>query len=137
MVCYKIELLNLILPNASLLVGEGSRIAFYPYVYVTLSNVSASSAGSPNLIYSNNPNCTRAVFRVPIDDLTNPTISTFVHINGDGMTQTMKFKPNDNLFFSVTMSNGEYYKTSLQEYYSPLAPNASAQITACFSIERL
>jgi hypothetical protein len=137
MVCYKVELISLILPNSTLIVGEGSRIAFYPYVYVTLSNVSASSAGSSNMIYSNNPSSTKVVFRVPIDDLTNPTISTFIHVDGDGMTQTMKFKPNDNLFFSVTMSNGELYKTSLEEYYSPMAPNLSAQISACFSIERL
>ena len=137
MVCYEIELLNLILPNAILDCGEGGRIAFYPYVYVTLSNVSASGAGLTNILYSNNPHAVRVIFRVPIDDLVNPLVSTFVHVDGDGMVQTMKFKPNDNLYFSVTLSNGEKYKTILEEYYSPAQPNPAAQITACFAMKRL
>ena len=137
MVCYEIELLNLILPNAILACGEGGRIAFYPYVYVTLSNVSASGAGLTNILYSNNPNATRVIFRVPIDDLINPLISTFVHLDGDGMVQTMKFKPNDNLYFSVTLANGEKYQTVLPEYYSPSLPNPAAQISACFTMKRL
>ena len=137
MVCYEIELLNLILPNAILACGEGGRIAFYPYVYVTLSNVSASGAGLTNILYSNNPNATRVIFRVPIDDLINPLISTFVHLDGDGMVQTMKFKPNDNLYFSITLANGEKYQTVLPEYYSPSMPNPAAQISACFTMKRL
>lgn len=137
MVCYEVELLNLILPNEVLDVGEGGRIAFYPYVYVQLSNVSASSARNTNIIYSNNPNAIRAIFRVPIDDVINPLISTFIKVDGDGMVQTIKFKPNDNLFFSVFLSNGELYKTIIPEFYSPSAPNALSQISASFSIRRL
>ena len=137
MVCYKIELLNLILPNSILKCGEGGRIAFYPYIYVTLSNVSASSAGLKNIIYSNNPNSTKVIFRVPIDDIVNPLISTFIKVDGDGMVQTIKFYPNDNLYFSVTLPNGEFFETILQEYYSPHTPNPAAQISASFAIERI
>jgi len=137
MVCYEMELLNLILPNEVLAVGEGGRIAFYPYVYVQISNVSAACAGLKNIIYSNNPNSINAIFRVPIDDVINPIISTFIKVDGDGMVQTIKFKPNDNLYFSVFLSNGELYKTILPEYYSPSLPNAAAQISAAFSIRRL
>jgi hypothetical protein len=63
MVCYEVELLNLILPNQVLSVGEGGRIAFYPYIYVEFSNVSAAGSGLTNIIYSNNPNATKANFR--------------------------------------------------------------------------
>lgn len=137
MVCYEVELLNVILPNETLAVGEGGRIAFYPYVYVEISNVSAAEARLKNIIYSNNPNAFSVTFRVPIDDVINPLISNYVRVDGDGMVQTIKFKPNDNLYFRVTLSNGEAYQTILPEYYSPSPPNPNAQISTCFSIRRL
>jgi hypothetical protein len=137
MVCYKIELLDIILPNEILAIGAGSRIAYYPYVYVEISNVSSSGAGLKNIIYSNNPNSSKAIFRVPIYDIVNPSNSAFVKVDGDGMVQTIKFKPNDNLQFSVTLPTGEYYETILQEYFSPSMPNVYCQISTCFSIERL
>lgn len=137
MVCYEIELLDLVLPNRTLNVSQGSRIAFYPYVYVEISNVSASGSGIPNSIYSNNPNSTRMTFRAAIDDVQNPLNSTFVKIDGDGMVQTLKFKPNDNLKFSVRLPNGEIYQTELSENYSPLPPNPLIQISALFAIKRL
>lgn len=137
MVCYEIELLNLILPNKTLNVGVGSRIAFYPYVYVELSNVSGASAGMKNTIYSNNPNASRMVFRAVIDDVPNPIISSFVKVDGDGMVQTLKFKPNDNLRFSVRLPNGEVYGVTEPENFSPLPPNDDIQISATFSIKRL
>ena len=50
MVCYEVELINLVLPN--LILKSGGRIAFYPYVYVELQNISGSSGGNTNIIYS-------------------------------------------------------------------------------------
>ena len=137
MVCYEIELLNLSLPNKTLNCGEGSRIAFYPYVYVEISNVSSACAGMKNTIYSNNPNSTRMVFRAAIDDVANPVISSFIKVDGDGMVQTLKFKPNDNLRFSVHLSNGEIYRTQEKDNYSPYPPNLDIQISALFRIRRL
>jgi len=137
MVCYEMELLNLVLPNQTLSVGAGSRTSFYQYVYVELSNVSGASAGNKNIIYSNNPNATRMVFRAAIDDVPNPIISSFIKIDGDGMVQTLKFKPNDNLKFSVHLSNGEVFDTIVDEFYSPSAPNPLIQVSACFSLKRV
>lgn len=135
--CYQIELLDLILPNKILNCGVGSRIAFYPYLYVELSNISGSSAGMKNSIYSNNPNATSMIFRAPIYDVQNPIASSFVKLDGDGMVQTLKFKPNDNLFFSVYLSNGELFQTLEPESYGPLPPNPDIQISALFSFKRL
>lgn len=135
--CYQIELLNVILPNKILNCGLGSRIAYYPYVYIELTNISGSSAGMKNAIYSNNPNATRMVFRAPIYDVQNPNNSAFVNLDGDGMVQTLKFKPNDNLFFSVHLSNGELYRTLENETYGPLIPNPEIQISASFSFKRV
>ena len=53
------------------------------------------------------------------------------------MTQTLKFKPNDNLRFSVHLANGELYETVLKDNVGPLAPNPLVQISALFSITRL
>jgi hypothetical protein len=136
-VCYHIQLLNVILPNKILNCALGSRIAYYPYVYIEITNISGSSAGMKNVIYSNNPNATRMVFRAPIYDVQNPNNSSFVNLDGDGMIQTLKFKPNDNLFFSVHLSNGELYETLEKENYSPLHPNPEIQISASFSFKRV
>jgi len=137
MVCYEIELLNLVLPNAVLAVAGGGNIAYYPYVYVELSNVSATGAHLKNILYSNNPNSTRVLFRAAIDDVPNPLNSTFIKIDGDGAVQTIKFKPNDNLRFRVTMQYGQTFQTTLDEWFSPSMPNPTAQISAYFSLKRL
>lgn len=135
MVCYEIELLNLVLPNITL--RSGGRTAFYPYVYVELQNVSSASAGTKCVMYSNNPNSHRMLFRAAIDDIPNPDISPFIKIDGDGMVQTIKFKPNDNLKFGVYLPNGELLQTVESDYSSPIEPNPLVQISAIFSIKRL
>ena len=137
LVCYEIQLLNLVLPNVVLGTALGSLISFYPYVYVALQNVSAAGAGTINIIYSNNPNATKMLFRCPIKDVPNPVNSTFVKIDGSGMVQTIKFRPNDTLFFSVHFPNGDVFKTILPETFSPEPPNPVIQISACFSIKRV
>ena len=136
-VCYEISLLNLRLPNTTLNVGQGSRIAFYPYVYVELSNVSSAGKGLTNIIYSNNPNSTKMLFRATVNDTIEPINSTYVNLNGDGAVQTIKFKPNDNLKFSVRMTNGELMKTYINESFSPFIPKNNIQISVIFSIKRV
>jgi hypothetical protein len=135
LVCYEIELIDLVLPNVPLLNHPGGRIAFYPYVYVELSNVS-SPMGANNIIYTNNPYATRALFRVPIDDVPNPLISTFIRLDANGMIQTIKFKPNDNLHFRVFLPSGETFTTTPYTM-SPEPPNPRLQISANFAIKRL
>lgn len=135
MVCYEIELINLILPNT--IIVSGGRIAFYPYVYVEFQNLSGASAGTNGIIYSNNPNANRMLFRAAVDDIANPELSPFIKIDGDGMVQTVKFKPNDNLKFGVYLPNGELFQTVLPDTYSPEPANPLVQISALFSIKRL
>jgi len=136
-VCYEVELLNLVLPNKVLAVAGGAVISFYPYVYVQLMNVDASGGHLKNIIYSNNPNATNMLFRAAVDDVPNPVNSSFIKIDGDGAVQTIKFKPNDNLFFSVHMPNGEVFRTVEPEAYSPCRTNPFTQISAYFSLKRV
>lgn len=135
MVCYEIELVNLILPNKTL--QSGGRTAFYPYLHVELQNVSGASSGNTNIIYSNNPSTRKMLFRAAMDDIPNPVISPFIKIDGDGMTQTIKFKPNDNLKFGVYLPNGEPLQTVDSDTSSPVPPDPLVQVSALFAMKRL
>jgi hypothetical protein len=135
-VCYEIKLLNLILPNLVLKSGKGGRIAFYPYVYVILSNT-PKMGNSINTIYSNNPNSTEVLFRAPVYDISSPLVSSYVNLDGDGMVQTIKFRPNESLFFSVVLPDGQIFETVLQDTVNPAPPNPYVQISAAFGIQRV
>lgn len=137
-VCYELELLNLILPNRSLISGRGGRPIFYPYLYVELEQISAAGKGSQEgIIYSNNPNANKMMFRAVLDDTTQQIVSPFIKIDGDGMVHVVKFKPNDSFKFAVFDPHGNLFKTSLQDFYSPTEPNPLVQISACFAFKRL
>jgi hypothetical protein len=136
-VCYEIELINLVLPTKTLNVAQGNSIIYYPYVYVELANLFSSSAGMSNTIYSNNPNSKRMLFRVAIDNIADPTLFSFVKLGGDKMKQTVKFKPNDNLHFSVHLPDGSIFTTVDTDPASPFSLDSKNQISALFSIRRL
>jgi hypothetical protein len=76
------------------------------------------------------------LFRVAVEDVQNPDRSPFIRI-GSSMSQTVKFKPNDNLHFCVHLPNGELFKTLEQDTIGPNEPNDLLQISAMFSIKRL
>jgi hypothetical protein len=133
-VCYEVSLIELILPNVDL--KTGSKIVFYPYVYVELASVSAPNTYSKNIIYSNNPNSGRALFTAAITDVVNPEITSFIKPNCL-ITQIVKFKPNDNFRFSVYLPNGKLFETVANDFKSPYEPNEKLQIHATFSIKRL
>lgn len=134
-VCYEIALINLSLPNVVL--KTGSRIAFYPFVYVQLTNISAPATSSGIQFYTNNPDAYNALFQAPVTDISNPVNSSFLKIDGGAMTQTIKFKPNDSLRFSVFLPNGELFEPVMPDNPSPFEPNVLLQIDAMFSIRRL
>lgn len=133
---YEIELISLDLPNKVLIVSPGNRITFYPYVIIELTNDTASSGHTRNIIYSNNPNTTKSTFTASITDVSDPTTSQFITLSSNGMVQTMRFKPNDNLKFSVTLPNGILFNVG-NDTESPLEPDPTIQISAVFSIKRL
>lgn len=137
MVCYEVELVNLVLPNSLLSSGRGGRPIFYPYFYVELQQISASSGGLKGIIYSNNPNSYKMLFRAVVDDTSQPVSSPFIKIDSDSMIHTIKFKPNDSFRFAVYHQNGELFQTVAEDYYSPKAPNPLVQISATFSFKRI
>lgn len=132
LVCYEVDLLSIILPTEILKVSEGGYITSYPFIYVELSNT--CSAGHRNIIYSNNPHSTRMTFKVPLFDIQDSPI--FIKVGG-GMSQTIKFKPNDTLLFTVLLPNGEIFKTVINDTETPDAPDSRIQISATFGLRRI
>ena len=135
-VCYEVELISLVLPNAPLAVSEGARLAFYPYVFVELSSQGPNGSG-PYLIMSNNPNSTFAKFICGMDDVTHPLTSPYIKLDGDGMVQTMNFNQNSNLQLKITVPNGQVVDFILPTTNSPSCPNPLGQISAVFALKRL
>ena len=133
-VCYELSLVGLTLPNLPLVTG--SRIVFYPFVYVEFINSTSPSGSSNDIIYSNNPDSGRALFICPITDTTQPINSNFMKLYSN-MVQTVKFKPNDSLRFSVYLPDGRPFQTVQTDYLSPYPPNGSLQIEAIFGIRRI
>ena len=132
-VCYDVSLSSLTLPNVPL--KTGSKISFYPYVYVELSNTTAPNHASDDIIYSNNPNSNKALFIAPVGLLVNPDTGTFLKLSSR-MVQTIKFKPNDNLKFSVYLPDGTLFEPISNDLYPPYEPDDNIQIEAVFSIVR-
>ena len=132
--CYEVTLMNLTLPNASLVTG--SRIAFYPYVYVEFANATSPNGASRELIYSNNPHSNKALFIASVPQAAQPILNTFMALSG-GMSQVIKFKPNDNLRFSVYLPDGTLFQTLENDILTPYPAQGRVQIEALFTIRRI
>lgn len=133
-VCYEIGLSSLSLPNYPLLTG--SKIAFYPFIYVELCNVTSASAHSNQIIYSNEPHSNRALFIPTVFPSASPDIQAYIALSG-GMNQTVKFKPNDNLRLAIYLPDGTLFQTIIPDTLSPYPPNIRVQVNAIFSILRM
>ncbi len=127
---YSIRLNRLILPNKILKVHGGGKTAFHNYVYVELASIDNPNN---NIIFSNNPNAVRALFTASItniDDIDND----YIVMDGDDMTQTIRFRIDTNFKFRVSMPNGQTFETTLSDNFSPLEPNPKLQIRALFQL---
>ena len=131
--CYTVTLNKLILPNKPLLTG--SRIAFYPYIYVEFTDATAPT-GASNVIISNNPNSKRALFTIGIPQVSSPEDQAFLTLT-EGNTQIIKFKPNDNLRFSVYLPDGTLFTTLVPDAFSPYEADPALQINAVFTYKLL
>lgn len=132
-VCYDISLASLSLPNLPL--RTGSTIAFYPFIYVLLENVTAPSTAATNVIYSNNPNTSRALFIAPCFPTADPSVQDYISLSSSTY-HTIKFKPNDNLRFAVYLADGRLFDPLVPDILSPYDTRPRNQVTAVFSIYR-
>lgn len=133
-VCYDVELKHLVIPNIVLKSDLGGRVAFYPFLFVQLATIPATTLGC---LWSNNPNAIKMTFRVIVSDTNQPAISPFVRLRSDGIKQRIKIKPNDNFHFSIRVPDGELLINDSIEEFSPSLPNPMMQISALFSFDRV
>jgi hypothetical protein len=133
-VSYDVTLNSIVLPNVIL--STGGRIAYYPYVYVEIENVSTTTGANKNMIYSNNPNAYRAIFKVPITDLNHPATTPFVKLTC-GMTQTMTFKPNADMAVTVRLPGGSVFRPQADDTLYGQTPNTMLQLSMLFGLTRI
>jgi hypothetical protein len=133
-VCYDISIESLTLPNKEL--STGSSIAFYPFVYVQIENLTSPTRVSPNVIISNNPPSTKAVFTVSVPQIDNPEFQKFITLYTKE-SHIIKFKANDNLKFSVFLPDGTPFSTLLPDTLSPYPSDPSLQIHVVFQLTRI
>jgi len=131
----EVTLNTLILPNVEL--SNGGKIWQYPYVYVEIENVSTSSSGSRNVIYSNNPNSYKSVFKVPITNINNPEQYSFINLSGNGVKQVINFKQNADVKITVRMPNGTVFTPTTLDNLNGQYPNPFLQISALFGMEKI
>ena len=131
----EVTLNTLILPNVEL--SNGGKIWQYPYVYIEVENVSTSSSGSRNVIYSNNPNSYKSVFKVPITNINNPEQYAFLNLSGNGVKQVINFKQNADVKITVRMPNGTVFTPMLLDNSNGQYPNPCLQISALFGMEKI
>jgi hypothetical protein len=129
---YDFELMYVILPNVFVSNGNAGSLDDYPYFYVKLYNI--NSKPSSSRMITNNPNAYDAIFRVPVDVTLRD--DTFFTLKTKNPPQTISFKPDDSLHFSICLPNGEPIQFINQDWLSPSPPNSLLQVSATFSITR-
>lgn len=132
---YEVRLANLILPNLN--IEAGGLPTSYPYLYVDLQSYSSSGNG-PTPIMSNNPNSMRRLFRAPVDEVTIPSINSFITLKpGYDMIQIVRMNPDSSLRFGVYLPDGTPYKTVLSDTTSPSEPHSYLQVSALFAFKKV
>ena len=130
-ISYNVQLKNLTIPLAPLKNKRGGNIYDYPFVYVRFGNTDAMVRDT---LWTNNPNknVRGSLFRVPVDsaDENNTNFCTF----RCDMEQVIKFKPADNMSFSVYLDDGTLLEFMDDDNLSPALPVPTLQVSAIFSI---
>ena len=134
-VCYELQLVNLILPNIG--VKYGGVVASYPYLYVDFQNYTTSSGGTTNIIYSNNPNSSRRLFRIPVTDISTPSLNSFLTLDKCYMAQMVRITPGSSFKFGVYLPDGRPLEFSIPDPAPPVIPDPELQVSALFSLRRI
>lgn len=141
---YQISLTSLIVPNRYVKNGYGGTLADYSYLLVSLYSDSAKT--STNNIFSNNNNSIQSLFKVPISSLYLQSNQQFYNFQFTNMVQTISFKENDTLRFTIRLPNGkvlEFEPINKDTYFQekigtfPIECDPLEQVNALFEIVKL
>ena len=86
-------------------------------------------------MYSNNPNSIDALFKVPINLYFG--VQSFYTLKDCKQKQTIQFNPVKDLFYALTLPNGEPIQFVEQDTMSPNPPDSLLQNSALFSIRKV
>ena len=132
--CYEVQSINLLIPNVGVI--EGGVMAGYPYFYVELQNYTTANSGIYNMLYSNNPNAVKKLFRVPVTNISPARLNAYVKTDKSYMVETIKINPYNSFKFGIYLPDGRPLILSIPDTKSPLPPNPYLQITALFSLKQ-
>ena len=137
-VCERLRLVNLIVPNQYVVGSYGGTLQNYPYLYVSLYSDKGNTCNSP--IESNYPVARKSLFKVPVSFLPN---NNWLTLQGSFMSQTISFRENDALHFTVYLPDGTILDflpnnqyTYFEQYKFPVSSDPSNQIQAVFEVVR-
>ena len=130
---YELSMQYICMPNLTVDGSNGGLLDSYPYILVHLYNDGFQQ--TTNIMYSNNPNASQAIFKVPIDKYLYNRPTNFYTLKPINQFQTIPFNPGQDLRFRVTLPDGTTLKYTTLDNFSPSAPNPLFQISAQFAIK--
>jgi hypothetical protein len=130
---YELELLWLSVPNQVLDVGYGGTLDRYPYIYCSLYTGITNT--TQQVLYSNNPHTSRVLFKVPINEYFGDT--SFITLKDSKAKQTIYFDPSQDLFFQLTLPDGQVISFNESDNMPPYPPNPFLQINLLVSMKRV
>ena len=134
-VCYKVNISSLTLPNLKLNSGNiKGLLAFNPDIHIELNVIDKFNM---NTMLSNNINAKSALFKIPLYDISNPNITSFIKIGSFNMQPIVKFKPNDNLVLRVYFGNNQLVLFDKNDFAPPMLPDPLKQITINIELNRI
>lgn len=130
---YELELLWLSVPNQVLDVGYGGTLDRYPYIYCSLYTGITNT--TQQVLYSNNPNTSKVVFKVPVNEYFGDT--SFITLKDSKAKQTIYFDPSQDLFFELTLPDGTVISFNEFDNMPPYPPNPFLQINLLVSMKKI
>lgn len=133
---YEMKLKSISIPNLNLTTSYGN-ILNYSHIYVSIFNQNNTNS---TILYTNNRNSYKAVFKVPIANLLQST--NFYILDGLDIKQTIRFKPIDDIKVIVSLPNGSildfiYPSSNIYQTGYPIESNPFTQISMTFEIKRV
>jgi len=130
---YELELLWLSVPNQILDVGYGGTLDRYPYIYCSLYTGITNT--TQQVLYSNNPNTSRVLFKVPVNEYFGDT--SFITLKDSKAKQTVYFDPSQDLFFELSLPDGTVVSFNEFDNMPPYPPNPFLQLNILVSMKKI
>lgn len=137
--CQSINLINIVIPNRNINGGYGGTLENYSHIYVAVYSEKMNSYQNP-IISNGQVNNNNILFKVPVTYLPG---ASFLTLTYSGMNQSVAFRENDDLHFSVYLPTGDILNfepfnqyTYFSGYGFPIDSDPLTQISAVFEVTK-